>query len=158
MAATTNHSARPTFDRANLNQLHTDAGTYTEYCVVYTGYGDYQGMRLRVIIETSDPERADGNLSYVRDRQREHGGPVDARLESRTVTAGPWIDSTTQALSSFVAFLGGRDLQNAPGYVSCSNCAQQFIIPGRTDGFSHCDLHEQWIPVPEEQQRWIRPS
>jgi hypothetical protein len=158
MAATTNRSPRPKFDRANLNQLHADAGTYTEYCVVYTGYGDYQGMRLRVIIETSDPDWADGNLSYVRGRQREHGGPVDARLESRTVTAGPWIDSTTQAPSSAVIDLRGRDLQSAPGYVSCSNCAQQFIIPGRTDGFSHCDLHEQWTPVPEDQQQWIRPS
>ena len=49
----------------------------------------------------------------------------------------------------------GSDLENPPGYVSCSNCGRQFIIAGRTDGFSHCDTHEQWTPLPEEKERWL---
>lgn len=41
-----------------------------------------------------------------------------------------------------------------PGFVCCSNCARQFFIPERTWGFSHCDTHAQWTPLPENKERW----
>lgn len=33
--------------------------------------------------------------------------------------------------------------------VSCSQCGGEFIIPGRDDGFSHCDDHTEWEPEDE---------
>lgn len=34
--------------------------------------------------------------------------------------------------------------------VSCSNCGQEFDIPGQVYGFSHCDLHDQYEPLPDD--------
>jgi hypothetical protein len=31
--------------------------------------------------------------------------------------------------------------------VSCSGCGKAFLIPGRTDGFSHCDNHEGYLAL-----------
>ena len=32
--------------------------------------------------------------------------------------------------------------------VSCSSCGLDFCIPGRADGFSHCDMHRGFTPEP----------
>ena len=34
--------------------------------------------------------------------------------------------------------------------VSCSNCGQEFQIEGRQYGFSHCDTHADYEPVPDK--------
>ena len=33
--------------------------------------------------------------------------------------------------------------------LGCSNCGAEFLIPGRTDGFSHCDNHARYTPLPD---------
>lgn len=33
--------------------------------------------------------------------------------------------------------------------VGCSNCGGEFFIAGRTSGFSHCDSHSQYTPIPD---------
>ena len=33
--------------------------------------------------------------------------------------------------------------------LGCSNCGAEFLILGRKDGFSHCDLHAQYWPLPD---------
>lgn len=33
--------------------------------------------------------------------------------------------------------------------VSCSNCGAEFRIPGQVYGFSHCDLHAEYTPLPD---------
>lgn len=39
--------------------------------------------------------------------------------------------------------------------VSCSNCGRQFFFPeGRESGFSHCDSHSAFEPLPEDEERW----
>lgn len=34
--------------------------------------------------------------------------------------------------------------------VSCSNCGSEFRIQGRAEGFSHCDTHADFDPVPDD--------
>ena len=34
--------------------------------------------------------------------------------------------------------------------VSCSNCGREFSIEGQPYGFSHCDQHAHYQPVPDE--------
>jgi uncharacterized protein YjbI with pentapeptide repeats len=34
--------------------------------------------------------------------------------------------------------------------VSCSNCGSEFRIEGRAEGFSHCDTHADYYPVPDD--------
>ena len=92
---------RDFLDRPNLNQMHPDAVSYKQFCLVYSGYGPYQGQQLRVILE-ANPLRAYDNLVYVRGQQLEHGSPLDARLESRVLSAGPWnaVSATADSNSS----------------------------------------------------------
>lgn len=42
--------------------------------------------------------------------------------------------------------------------VSCSSCGEAFLIPGRQWGFSHCDTHTRWTPLPEWKQRMLREA
>jgi len=38
-------------------------------------------------------------------------------------------------------------------YVWCSNCGRQFHFPdGRNGGFSHCDLHSEFTPLPYNKE------
>lgn len=34
-----------------------------------------------------------------------------------------------------------------PKVLACSSCGQEFIIPGRNHGFSHCDNHSRYTPI-----------
>ena len=42
--------------------------------------------------------------------------------------------------------------------VSCSNCGREFSIEGRPYGFSHCDTHAEYQPIPDEGLVVIVPA
>jgi hypothetical protein len=80
----------PAIDRPNLNQMHREAGAWTEYALFYSGYRQHVGDRMQVILATGDPIRAYEALVYVRREQQANGVTPDAVLKGREVVAGRW--------------------------------------------------------------------
>jgi hypothetical protein len=42
--------------------------------------------------------------------------------------------------------------------ISCSSCGEAFVIPGRHHGFSHCEDHRIWTPLPKWKQQLLRDA